>query len=86
MDCRRKRHSLVRIVIREIAFAVADRLAVAGDVQVINVFEQVGDEEEGVDFVLMLGGLCELVLLVGARLEASRVVLTEVPRAQRGLR
>ena len=49
--------------------------------QVIDVFEQIGDEEKRVDFVLMLGRLGKLVVFVGARFKIGRVVLAEMPRS-----
>ena len=86
MNRRRKRNRFVRIIVGKVAFAAASGLTVAGDVQVVNVFEQIGDEEESVDLVLMFGRFSELVLLVGARFKAGRIVLPKMPCSERGLR
>ena len=50
--------------IREAALGT-ERRGVAGRVNVVDVLDQVGVEEERVDLVLMFGRLGELVLLVG---------------------
>ena len=71
MNGRRKRVGFVRVIVRKIAFAAADRRTVAGDVQIIDVFDQICDEKERVDLVLVLGRFGELVGFVGARFKSG---------------
>ena len=66
--------------------AAAEVAFIAADVKVIDVFEQIGNKEESVDFVLMLGGFGELVDLIGASFKFRRIVVAEMPRSERRLR
>ncbi len=86
VDRCRQRHGRVRVLVRERALAEAAVQRVARAVQVVDVLQQVGHEEERVDLVLVLGRLGELVALVRAPFEVRRVVDAEVPRAARRLR
>ena len=83
MDRRGKRRRLVGIFVRK--SAAADRRVVAADVQVVDIFDEISDEEERIDVVLMFGGLSELILVVRARFECCRIVLAEVLRTEGGL-
>ena len=83
MDRRGKRCCLVWIIVRE--SAAADDRVIAADMQVVDVLDEISYEEEGIDLVLMFGGLSKVVLLVSAGFQCCRIVLAEVPGAERGL-
>src|SRR5829696_3365058 len=65
--------------------AAADCRVIAADMQVVDILDEISYEEERIDLVLMFGGLSKLILFVSASFQCCRIVLAEVPGAERGL-
>ena len=77
---RRKRSSFIRICVRKTALRTECGW-IAGDVQIINVLQQIGRKEERVDLVLVFSRFGKLVHLVCTGLKRCRVIFRKMPRA-----
>ena len=69
---RGQRNGLVRVSIGK--GPRSERSVITRDMQVIDVLEQVGNEEEGVDLILMFRRFGEMVLLVRPCFKRKRII------------